>query len=129
MSNEIMLPEEVKKELAKTFKIDRRALFGYLKGEVKKGKAPMIRAAAEQRGGREFTGRPRNLDERFYDGNNMMVHKFSERVWINVYFDDDGNIDLYVDDIMVESHNSLPIPDFMRLQERAEKKAIELLNQ
>jgi len=130
---QILLPTKVRAELKKTFKIaNYTVLRDYLTFKSNSGTAKVVRAAALQRGGLIYTGAPTPMpacEMRFFYEDNMMVQQFGDRVWINVYFDDDANIDLLVDDEMVESHNDLSITDFMRLQERAEKKANELLNQ
>ena len=130
---QILLPTKVKAELKKTFKIaNYTVLRDYLTYKSNSGAAKVVRAAALQRGGLIYTGAPTPMptcETRFYHEDNMMVQHFGDRVWINVYFDEDANIDLLVDDEMVESHNDLSIPDFMRLQERAQQKANELLNQ
>ena len=133
MSKEILLPPRVMSELKTTFKVPSGTVMrNIMTGKNNSAKARTVRAAALQRGGLIYTGAPTPLpicETRFYNEGDMMVLHFGDRVRINVYFDNNANIDLFVDEVMVESHNDLSIPDFMRMQERAEKKAIELLNQ
>ncbi|MDE6482565.1 MAG: hypothetical protein K2L01_02220 [Rikenellaceae bacterium] len=100
MAKQILLPSEVRAQMATTFKVTRTALDRALKYQGNSSRDRMLRAAALERGGVTYLG------ERVYNGfmpavdtscsDRVLVQRLTDRVSLRINMDGDS-VRLFVD--------------------------------
>ena len=134
MSKEILVPSDVKKQLAADFKTSNVSVWKALTYQTDSSFANMIRVAALERGGRIYDGTPdpsrlnfiADCETSFDTANHLMIQIFSERVKIIADMAN-NKVTVYIDnEPKVEAEGNIPVSEIMILQFHAQEAAKQL---
>ncbi|MFV0538827.1 MAG: hypothetical protein ACK5M3_15900 [Dysgonomonas sp.] len=133
MSKEILVPSDVKKQLAADFKTSNVSVWKALTYQTESSFANMIRAAALERGGRIYDGSPDpkrissiDCETTFDTANHLMIQVFSDRVKIVVDMANEKVV-VYIDnEPKVVAQGKMSVSELMTLQLHAQEAAKQL---
>lgn len=127
MAKQIFLPDEVKKEVAKTFKVSYVTLWNALTFKTRSDRARMLRAAALQRGGVMYDpdkATP-NFTTSFETSEGTMTQMFSERVYLAANLKS-NIVKVYQDNEVINVHENVTLADLAAIQDYVQNIANQL---